>query len=203
MSKLRRWFVTGLLLLLPLAVSVWVLVKAVQILAAVSRPWVVTGFRWAGVEPPPGTVTTLAFAATATLITVVGALSGGKIGGRLLAALEGWAKRLPVVRTTYGSAKQLVDAIGLGKGGAAFSEVVLVEFPRKELFSLGFVTRGVGWLPEDARVGTEPMVHVFIPTTPNPTSGWLILVPLSQARTLPLSVEEGIKLVVSGGMVTP
>jgi len=201
-KHIQRWFITGLFLLLPLVVTLWILVKAVKVLSGLSTPWVQAIFSLANVTPPPGVVTGLAFGATVLFILLVGGVGGSVFGKRLLSVVEKWLYRLPLIRTTYVSAKQLVDAIGLGKGGSAFSAVVMIEFPRKRLYSIGFVTRPVRWLKEDEGMPSE-MVHVFIPTTPNPTSGWLILVPREEARVLDMSVEMGIKLVVSGGMVSP
>jgi uncharacterized membrane protein len=107
---------------------------------------------------------------------------------------------VPVVRTVYASTKGVLEAVSRDQG-EAFTRVVLVEYPKSNLFALGFVTRGVRWEAIDPR--TADMLIVFVPTTPNPTSGFLLLVPRAEAIPLPISVEEGIRMVISGGILLP
>jgi uncharacterized membrane protein len=111
--------------------------------------------------------------------------------------VESWILRVPFVRSIYGGARQLLDAFNATKSGG-FSRVVMVEYPRRGIWTVGFVTN------ERPGSGADPSeVFVFLPTTPNPTSGWLALVPIEQIIDLDLTVEEGIKLIVSGGIVLP
>jgi uncharacterized membrane protein len=107
--------------------------------------------------------------------------------------------RIPVVKGIYGAARQLLDAFTFGEK-KTFSKVVLVEYPRKGLWTIGFVTT-----EKEHRLGNlpGPAVPVFLPTTPNPTSGWLLFVPLDDLIVLDLPMEEAVKLVVSGGIVGP
>ncbi|HAI21697.1 MAG TPA: hypothetical protein DCM14_07380, partial [Clostridiales bacterium UBA8153] len=108
--------------------------------------------------------------------------------------------RAPMVRGVYLAFKQVVEAL-TSVSGAPFDRVVLVEYPRRGLYAIGFVT-GRPWVEVEGGAGDEVMT-VFVPTTPNPTSGFLILVPRSQLVKLDMTVEDGLKLVVSGGMVVP
>jgi uncharacterized membrane protein len=104
------------------------------------------------------------------------------------------------VRTIYASTKGVLEAVSRDKG-EAFTRVVLIEYPKSNLFALGFVTRGARWEAVDPR--TADILLVFVPTTPNPTSGFLLLVPRNEAIALPISVEEGIRMVISGGILLP
>jgi uncharacterized membrane protein len=137
---------------------------------------------------------------TALLVYMAGLLSTNLLGVRLLAAFDALMLRIPVVRAVYGGSKQLLEALN-PKGKKSFTRVVVVEYPRQGVYTIGFVTR------EEVRglsnFGSEPMATVFLPTTPNPTSGWVAVLPSRELITLPLSVEEGVKLVVSGGIVVP
>ena len=134
------------------------------------------------------------------LVTTVGALFANVAGRFLVRFGEGLVARVPVVRTVYGVLKQIFDAV-LAQSANAFREVVLIEYPRRGIWVIGFVTsptRG-----EVQRVTADEMVNVFLPTTPNPTSGFLLFVPRKDCIPLDMTVEEGVKLVISGGIVSP
>ncbi|MCB1784576.1 MAG: DUF502 domain-containing protein, partial [Alphaproteobacteria bacterium] len=113
---------------------------------------------------------------------------------------EYFVDRMPVIRTLYSAIKQIFETIMASKSGA-FRDVVMLEYPRKGIWSLGFVT-GVseGEVQELTEAET---INVFVPTTPNPTSGFLLFVPRSDLHFLDMSVEDGVKMVVSGGIITP
>jgi len=133
-------------------------------------------------------------------LVLVGMASAG-FAGRLLVRLgEALVARMPVVRGIYSATKQIFETV-LAQQSDAFREVVLVEFPRKEVWSIAFITGTTKG--EVQRLTAEDVVNVFVPTTPNPTSGYLMFVPRSQLVPLEMSVEEGLKMVVSGGLVTP
>jgi len=126
-------------------------------------------------------------------------ISRNLAGRYLLAAIEGVIGRLPLARTIYGSMKEMMTSFSPSSKGRSFKDVVLVEYPRKGLATIGFATNRmtVG--------GAEPsgeLVSVYIPNPPNPTSGLLILVPKDSVQVLDISVEQGLKLVLSGGIVT-
>jgi uncharacterized membrane protein len=147
------------------------------------------------VAPVVGLVLTVLF------VYLFGLLAGNLVGRRLWAAVETAILRIPVIKGIYGASRQLLDAISVtSKGG--FSKVVLIEYPRSGLWAVGFVTNDAGH-----RIGqpgkARSAVAVFLPTTPNPTSGWVVFAPLDDVLVLDMSVEEGMKLVVSGGIVMP
>ena len=203
---LRQTLLTGLLVLLPLFITVWLLTVLFHLVDGVITPWVRRAFLLTGVplfeEPAFLDYATPAIGLIITLllIYVAGLLSANLIGVRLLAAFDRLMLRIPVVRAVYGGSKQLMDALN-PKGKRSFTRVVLVEYPRKGVYTVGFVTRDE--IPTLTLDGSEPMSAVFLPTTPNPTSGWVAVLPRRELITLPLTVEEGVKLVVSGGIVMP
>ncbi len=134
-----------------------------------------------------------------TLI-VIGALAAGFMGRVFMRLSETVMARIPVLRSIYGALKQIMETI-LAQQSAAFRQVVLLEYPRKGLWALGFVT---GETKGEVQVLTDnQVVNVFLPTTPNPTSGFLLFVPKEDVHVLHMTVEEGIKMVISGGIVTP
>lgn len=203
---LRHTLLTGVVVLLPLFITVWLLTALFGLVDGTITPWVqkvllVTGVPLFGrpaffhyMAPVIGIVITV------LLIYTAGLLSTNLFGVKLLAAFDRLMLRIPVIRAVYGGSKQLLDALN-PKGKRSFTRVVLVEYPRRGTYTVGFVTRDQ--VPAAALPGSQPMAAVFLPTTPNPTSGWVALLPQSDLVTLPLSVEEGVKLVVSGGIVMP
>ncbi len=113
-------------------------------------------------------------------------------------AVEHFIENLPLVKSIYGTTKQVIGVFRQGSGGAGFQRVVLVEFPRPEIWTIGFVTNTI----VDTSTDTK-MVCVFIPMTPNPTSGFFQIVPLSQIRETDWTVDQGIKIILSGGLLAP
>ena len=105
-----------------------------------------------------------------------------------------------MIKGVYGSARQLMDAFTVG-GSAAFRQVILVEYPRKGIYAIGFATGTA--IQAISGLDDQDLVTVFLPTTPNPTSGMMIVISRKQVKPLPLTIEEGLKLIVSGGIVVP
>jgi uncharacterized membrane protein len=136
----------------------------------------------------------------AVLITLIGAIAAGFLGRYIIRLGEAILNRMPVVRSIYGATKQILETV-ISTQSDAFREVVLVEYPRKKLWVIGFVTGNTKG--EVAGRIASPMVNVFVPTTPNPTSGFLLFCPREDVIFLKMTVEEAVKLVVSGGIVTP
>ena len=133
-------------------------------------------------------------------LTLIGALTAGYVGRVLVRMSERLLERMPVVRGLYSATKQIFETV-LSKQSTMFREVVLVEWPRRDMWTVAFVTVP----PEGELKDLNPpdSIGVYVPTTPNPTSGYLIYVPRTDVRPLAMTVEEGIKLVVSGGIVAP
>ncbi|TAK65689.1 MAG: DUF502 domain-containing protein, partial [Bacteroidetes bacterium] len=130
----------------------------------------------------------------------VGWLSPNFLAQAILNGLDKLISTIPVARTIYSSIKDLIKAFGMGEEkGSSFRQVVLVEYPRMGMFTVGFATND---LSVSDRSGTNAMTSVYIPNPPNPTSGVLVLVPAETVQTLDMTVEEGLKLVLSGGIVS-
>jgi uncharacterized membrane protein len=140
---------------------------------------------------------------TVLLVYLIGLVTGQVAGRRVLAMFESWILRIPLVKGIYGAARQLLDAFG-ATGKRTFSRVVMLEYPRVGLWTVGFVTSESRHAVRHGPSGDPvDMISVFLPTTPNPTSGWLVFVPTGELLVLDLPIEAGIKLVVSGGIVSP
>lgn len=198
LKRLRTFFVAGLIAITPAAVTYLVL------------RWLfltVDGFFGTPLEAyfqrrlgfhVPGT----GLLATVLIVLVVGILATNLVGRRLLAYLEGWLQKLPVVRSVYATMRQITDAFWK-QDQNAFKRVVLVEYPRRGSWAVGFVTGEVPASRFDMEAPDGLLYNVFLPTTPNPTSGFLLMLPASEVKLLDISVEDGLKLVISGGVVVP
>ncbi len=197
MIPLRKYFLAGVVALAPLLVTValinWLLDisdKGIELLPHAYRPEVLLGVNIPGM----GVLLALLF------ILLVGALTTHFIGSRIMHMIDLVMERIPLVRTIHKATRQLLAAI-FSDNSAAFQKVVMVQFPQQGRWVIGFVT-GEGSMP--GRDGdTERMVSVFIPSTPLPTTGWLLFVDESEITHLDMSVEDGMKLVLSGGALTP
>jgi uncharacterized membrane protein len=204
----RSRFLRGLLVVLPLLITVGLLRVLFDLVDGNVTPIVVAVFQALGAEDLDRWQTRLGYPIIGILLTVllvyfIGLFAGNIAGRRAVQLLESWILRVPLVKGIYGSARQLLDAFTT-TGKRTFSKVVMVEYPRRGLWTVGFVTAETSHrVPPGSTDEARRTVPVFLPTTPNPTSGWLVLVPASELLELDLSIEEGIKLVVSGGIVSP
>jgi uncharacterized membrane protein len=191
-AVLRKWFLAGLLVWLPLGVTLFVISTFIDVLntsllliPSFLRPHI----------PGLGILLSLA------LVLGTGALTANFMGRQLLAWTESLFQRIPLVRSVYGGMKKLAETLFSGKGNS-FRKVVMIEYPRKGMWSLGFLTSDpVGEIEQ--RAGGVDLVAVFVPTTPNPTSGFLLLVPKDEVKELTMSVQEGMQFIISLGVVAP
>lgn len=189
---MKKYFSAGLFTLLPLVITVYVFYLAFSALDNLLGPMVKSIFN----VRVPG----IGFAAGLVIIFLVGLLASFLIGRKILNIGHIIFTRLPLARSIYSSAKQIIDAFTV-QGKHAFERVVMLQYPRKGLFVLGFVTgTSRGEIQEKTR---KEVLNIFIPTTPNPTSGMLILAPHSEVIDLEMSVEDGMKVIISGGLVSP
>lgn len=194
---LRRYLIAGLLVWLPLIVTGFIIKLLVDLLDFTIlllppgwRPEALLGFSI------PGAGIVLAV----IVVLVTGVIAANIVGKRLVHLGESIVRRIPLVSSIYGAVKQVTETVFSG-GGQAFRKVVMVEYPRRGLWSVGFMT-GVG-MGELQRRTEHEVITVFIPTTPNPTSGFVIMVPRDEAVELDMTVEDGLKFVMSMGVVTP
>lgn len=198
LNQLRRWFFSGILITAPLALTLyvtWSLITFIDdqvggLLPAWLDPQNYAGF------PLPGFGLVIA----AIGFILIGALTAGILGRFLLSIFDSITNRLPVVRSLYGASKQVLETI-MASQSDAFREVVLVEYPRRGIWAIGFVTGSTKG--EVQSLSKEDLINVFVPTTPNPTSGFLLFFKRNEVFVLDMGVEEAVKMVVSGGIVTP
>lgn len=197
MGRLRAYLLAGVLVTAPIAVTIYIGWWFLSFIDGHIRPLIPTAYNPENYLPfsiPGIGVLTLLVA-----LTLVGAFTAGYVGRLVLRIGEGAVERMPVVRSVYGAVKQIVETV-LAKKSNAFREVVLVEYPRHGAWSLGFITGAAH--PEVQKVSAEEMVHVFIPCAP-PTAGYLVILPRREVRVLDMTVEDGLKLVMSAGIVSP
>jgi uncharacterized membrane protein len=205
-KHVQTHFVRGLLIVLPAIITFWLLRILFGAVSGNVTPWVLRGLAAGGVPwvndwharflvPVIGLVVTL------LLIYLIGLIAANLVGQRILSWFEGGILKIPFVKSIYGGARQLLDAFGSG-GAGTFTRVVLVQYPRAGVYTVGFVTSEIR-VAVPGEGGPVSSVMVFLPTTPNPTSGWLAIIPEKDIVDFDLSIEEGLKLIVSGGIVTP
>lgn len=192
-GELRGAFVRGFVVIIPLGLTYWFFSALLNATDGILSPLLEQMLA----RRIPG----LGFIAMMLLILLVGLLSRNIAGRVLFSWFEKLLKQIPLVRAVYGAIKDLVSAIGVGGKGKSFREVVLLEYPRRGLYTLAFVTNEMPYVAANGE--QTDFVNVYIPNPPNPTSGVLILVPKEQVVKVNLSIEQGLKLVLSGGIVTP
>ena len=198
--RLRNIFITGLLITLPIVLTWFILQFLFKNLDALSPVFTNVLIQLGAPFPEGYRIPFLGVLITLLIILIVGWLTTSFFGKKICQLGETLVEKIPFVRRIYTGSKQVVISIAQADT-SAFRKVVLLEFPRRGLLAIGFVTgesRG-----EVQRLTQENMFNVFVPTMPNPTSGFLIFAPANELTEVSMSIEEGIKYVVSGGIVTP
>jgi uncharacterized membrane protein len=198
-EALRRYFVAGILAFAPIAITIWAVAWIIQRLDNLLLPSVLALLLPDLAEPPRLPFVGALF--TLFVILILGIIARHLFGGEFVRAWERLLGRVPVARNIYSGVKQLFEAIFRSDQRSRFNRVVLIEYPRKGIYALAFTTgpaRGAV-----AQVAGQSMINCFLPTTPNPTSGYYLLVPDTDLVDVDLSVEEAFKLVMSAGLVTP
>lgn len=187
---LQRHFLTGLLAITPLVITSWILWRFYILISSTMRPWLQ---RIPAITEtyPEFLLTFFGVVAFVLLITLVGLFTRNLIGIAFFRVLERFFEQIPVVKGVFSAIKQIAEVF-LRDRRTAFQKVVLFAYPRQGLYSIGFVTKDE---PE------HRLVNVFLPTAPNPTSGFMLLVPREELVELGIPVEEAIKLIVSGGSI--
>jgi uncharacterized membrane protein len=199
-EAIRRYFIAGILFFAPIGVTVWAIASIIVWLDNLLLPRVIK-LVLPGIEDPPS-IPLLGMLFTFVVIIFLGVIARHLLGGGFLRAWERLLARVPVARSIYGGVKQLVEAIFVSSSHASrFHRVVLVEYPRRGVYALAFTTGPAKGIVQE--VTELEMINCFVPTTPNPTSGFYLLVPEEDLTEVALSVEEAFKLVMSAGLVTP
>ncbi len=201
LARLRNYFVAGLLVTVPAVVTIWVFNRFVLSLDGVLH-WIPTD--WVIQERSIKQILTaipgLGAIATLLCVVVVGFLATNFVGRRLVRYTEQLITRVPIISTIYQGVKQLLEAI-FTSDSSRFTDVVYLQYPRKGIWSIGFVT-GPTYDSAVDKIGVR-CLNVFVPTTPNPTSGFYLLVPEKDVIYSGLSVEQAFKLIMSAGIVAP
>jgi uncharacterized membrane protein len=192
MRYLRNRFFAGLLILAPAAVTGWILWKLFTAVDGILDP---VRQRYPVIDHPG-----VGVAVVLLLVIAVGVFAGNFIGHRVISMGERMLYRLPLVRRIYHAVKELAGVF-LSDRKMVFKRVVLIHYPHPDSYALAFVTEEATESVNDL-IGRR-VVHVFVPTTPNPTSGFLLFLPVDQVVDVPIDVEDAMKMVISGGVYIP
>jgi uncharacterized membrane protein len=195
----RNAFLSGVLLLAPLIVTIWAISTIVEVVGGTFRPLYEHTLPQS-LQRLPFFWDLLATGVVVLLVTALGYLSNYVFGKYFLSIGERAIQRIPGVSAVYNSVKQIVSTFGT-QNRNLFNKVVLIEYPRKGCWTLGFVTNKTQGEAQ-ALVGADTWT-VFVPTTPNPTSGFLLMLPRHEIIELEMSVGDGMKMIISGGAVMP
>ncbi|MCW8862264.1 MAG: DUF502 domain-containing protein [Rhodospirillales bacterium] len=197
-ARLRAYFLTGVLVTAPISITIYLAYLFINMVDRTVTPLIPHTYNPETYLPfgIPGLGLVIVF----VVLTLIGGLTAGFLGKMWMRISESVVRRMPVIRSVYGATKQILETV-LAQQSQAFRKAVLVEYPRRGIWAVGFITgRTEG---EVQNLTEEEMVNVFLPTTPNPTSGFLLFLPKKELVSLTMSVEEAIKMVISGGIVTP
>ncbi len=197
MKQLRRYLVAGLLVWIPLGVTIFILKvliglmdNSLRLIPEAYRPETLLGFAIPGL----GTILTI------LIVLITGLLAANLVGRTMVGLWESVLERIPVVRSVYSATKNFAEIV-FSDSGQSFKKVLLIEYPRKGIYSLAFQTAtNLGEV--QGRTG-EPVVCTFVPTTPNPTSGYIIIVPRKDVIELDMEIDEALKMIISLGVVVP
>jgi len=198
MTRLRNYFFTGLVVAAPIGLTIWIVRWFIDLVDTWFTPLIPSQYQPDNYLPfdLPGLGLLIAF----VLLTLLGALTANFFGRAVLTFGERVVSRMPVVRSIYGALKQIFETV-ISQSAASFRAVGLIEYPRKGIYCIVFITTQTkGELVH--KTGTE-LISVFLPTTPNPTSGFLLFVPKQDVQVLDMTIEEGAKLIISAGLVEP
>ena len=197
-GRLRTYFLAGILITAPISITFYLAWLFINFVDSKVTPLIPIKYNPETYLPfgTPGLGLVIVFA----VLTLTGALTAGFVGRLYLRTTERLLNRMPVIRGFYSAIKQILETV-LAQKSNAFREAVLVEYPRRGIWAIAFITgRTQG---EVQNLMEEDCINIFLPTTPNPTSGFLLFVPKKELTPLSMSVEEALKMVISGGIVTP
>lgn len=201
-EAVRRYFVAGLLAFAPIGITIWAIGWIIQRLDNLLLPQVIA-WLFPGLEREPDLPPLVGALFTFIVILFAGVIVRHFFGHELVRFGERMLSRVPVARSIYYGVKQLFEAIlSSPSTTASFNRVVLIEYPRKGIWGIAFVTGHVRG-PVGRALPDQPLLNCFVPTTPNPTSGFYLLIPTADVIDVDLSVEDAFKVIMSAGLVTP
>lgn len=197
-TLLRRYFVTGLIIILPAVLTLYIVWLLFGFVGGFVSPFMRVFLRnIVGQEILDPLATLVSVLVTVGLIILVG-ITATHVSQRMFEKAEAVLRRIPIVRGIYGSIRQIIDLVMVKD--SAFQKVGMIEYPRKGIHSICFLTSRRRW---DIPGRSDPAVSIFVPTSPNPTSGFFMLVPEKEVIFLDISVDEAMKMIVSGGIIGP
>lgn len=199
-KRLQSTFLAGIFTVLPIVVTAYLLVFVYQRFKGFLLPYIRMAFDFFAIHIEVWIQEIISSVLLVIIILMIGVFAKNFLGKKVIKMVDGIATRIPMVRGIYNATKQIVEAFS-SADGSNFKKVVLVEYPRQGIYSIGFVTKDTSNFFNcmvDAKC-----YNIFIPTTPNPTSGFILIVPKADVKELPMTVEEGIKFVISAGLVNP
>ena len=204
MARIRRslggYFVAGVLTFAPIGITIWAIAWIIQRLDSLLLPRVLH-LLFPDLETTPADIPFVGAIFTLFVILLFGVVARHLFGREIVRLWERLLSRVPIARNIYAAVKQLLDAIFVSGSQTNFRRVVLVEYPRRGVYAIAFTT-GPARGPV-AKLEAPDLVNVFVPTTPNPTSGFYLLVPEEDLTVLGITVEQAFKLVMSAGLVAP
>lgn len=197
LHRIRNWFFTGLVVVAPVGLTIWLVWAIVTFVDGLVVPLLPEAMQRAVDIGVPGVGVVIFVVFTA----VAGYFAKNLFGRQIIKLGESWVERMPVVRSIYNAVKQIVETV-FSQSKTSFQKACMVEYPRKGMWGIGFIsTDTAGEIP--VKAGEPEMVSVFLPTTPNPTSGFLLFVPRRDVIVLDMTIEEAAKLIISAGLVGP
>ena len=201
-ARLRSYFFAGLLAVAPIGITLWLCWVLLKFVDARVTPLIPHAYNPNTYINPyfPHEIPGVGLIVFIFVLIAVGALTRIFLGRYLVHVSEKILNRMPVVRSIYSAIKQIAETV-LKRQSEAFRQVVLFEYPRRGSWAIGFLTGTTKG--EVQSLTDDDVVNVFLPTTPNPTSGYLLFIPRRELVPLAMTVEEGIKMIISGGIVTP
>ena len=196
-NKIKRSFLAGLATIVPVALTVYVLQVVLKITITLGGKVSEPLKQFVDVTFPGFNLLSSIIGLIVVILALIliGALARNVLGKRVVAWLEGIFKNIPLIGMIYTTTKQIMESIS-GGGAHSFEKVVYIEYPRKNIWTLGFVTS------ESTNQSNEEFYHLFVPTTPNPTSGFFLIIPKEDTSDAGVDVEEGFRMIVSSGIVS-
>ena len=189
----KHYILTGLFSILPVAATYWIVVRLFQFFSKPGSTIVEIIF---SDKVPPYIPELVGFILTILFIYIIGILVSNVLGKRVYLWIESILSRIPIVNAVYRTIKQITTSISAPER-QAFKKVVFIEYPRKGIWTLTMVTG------ESTNKKGEKFYHIFVPTTPNPTSGYMLYIPQKDTQETDINIEEGLKIIISGGMLAP
>ncbi|MFH2204758.1 MAG: DUF502 domain-containing protein [Elusimicrobiota bacterium] len=195
--KLKKYLIAGLFAILPLWLTYYILYAIFSVATGLARPFLRLV---PGLIHKPFLLETLSFFGTVVILLSAGALLTNMVASRLFLGFELYLGRVPLLAWIYTSIRKLTNLFSR-REGEKIARVVMFEYPRKGIYVIGFMTSEV--VAEINAKAAKNLVNIFLPTTPNPTSGYLLMLPLADVVPLDISMEDAVKIIVSGGAANP